>query len=335
MSQESILLMHIGAKVKTSHKRMDEDEQLMKVTPLDVEELRAIHNALEGNVKDIGHLYQKLCNYYGSTGDHNEASIQEALDEQWEKIRPLRRMVSTIAIKVKLKNNPETPTSRGLLPSLKVKVFQGEVGKFQVFINSFEASIDSRTDLRVVDKLNLLKSYLKGPPLTLVESFRATAENYSAAVQTLKDWYGNQLRYELTLVRGFLDLKAPAHNLKELNHYHTRYESIIRSLGNAGCDVKAHEYFFVRALKCRLNEETWSAMRTVSNMDKIDLEEFRMSFNKLLSDMESGQVESRPQRDSQHNHDREKASSPADSTSTHQKQKKHRQKQDRKLPRFF
>ena len=214
-------------------------------------------------------------------------------------------MVSTIAIKVKLKNDLERPTSSGLLRSLKVEVFQGEVGKFQAFIDSFEASIDSCTDLRAVDNLNLLISYLKGPPLTLVESFRATAENYSAAIQTLKDRYGNQLRYELTLVRGFLDLKAPAHNLKELNHYHTQYESIIRSLGNAGCDVKAHEYFFVLALKCQLNEETWSTMRMVSNMDRNDLEEFRMSFNKLLSDMESGQVESRPQRDSHHNHDRE------------------------------
>ena len=115
--------MHTGAKVKTSHKCMDEAEQLMKVIPLDVEEVRDIHDALEGNIKDIGHLYQKLYNHYGSTGDHNEASIQEALDEQWEKIRPLRRMVSTIAIKVKLKNDPERPTSRGLLPSLKVEVF--------------------------------------------------------------------------------------------------------------------------------------------------------------------------------------------------------------------
>ena len=196
------------------------------------------------------------------------------------------------------------------------------------FIDSFEASIDSRTDLRALVKLDLLKSYLKGLPLTLVESFRATAENYSAAVQTLKNLYGNQLRHELLLVRGFLDLKAPAHNLKELNHYYTQYESIIRSLGNAGCDVKAHEYFFVRALKCRLNEETWSAMRTVSNMDRNDLEEFWMSFNKLLSDMESGQVESRPERDSHHNRDREKASSSTDSASTHQKQKKHWRKQD-------
>ena len=330
MSRESILLMRIAAKVKTSHKCIDEAEQLMKVTPLDVEELRAIHDALEGNIKDIRHLYQKLCNHYGSTGDHcNEVILQKAHDDEWENIRPLRRMVSAIANKVKLKNDQERPTSRGLLPSLKVEVFQGEVGKFQAFIDSFEASIDSRTDIRAADKLKLLKNYLKGPPLTLVESsFRATAENYSVAVQTLKDWYGNQLRYELTLVRGFLDLKAPAHNLKELNYYHAQYESIIRSLGNAGCDVKAHEYFFVRALKCRLNNETWSAMRTVSNMDKNDLEEFRMSFNKLLSDMEYGQVESRPQRDSQHNHDQEKARSSVDSGSTHQKQKKRWRKQD-------
>ena len=77
---------------------------------------------------------------------------------EWEKIRPLGRMVTTIAIKVKLKNDPERPTSRGLLPSLKVEVFQGEVGKFQAFIDSFEASIDSRTDIRAVDKLNLLKA---------------------------------------------------------------------------------------------------------------------------------------------------------------------------------
>ena len=329
MSQESILLKRIAAKVKTSHKWIDEAEQLMEVTPLDVEELRAIHDALEENIKDIGCLYQKLCNHYSSTGDQsNEDILQKAHNDEWENLRLLRRMVSAIAKKVKLKNDPERPTSRGLLPSLKIEVFQGEVGKFQAFIDSFEASIDSRTDIRAADKLNLLKSYLKGPPLTLVESFRATAEKYSAAVQALKDWYSNQLRCELTLVRGFLDLKAPAHNLKELNYYHTQYKSIIRSLGNAGCDVKAHEYFFVRALKCRLNEETWNAMRTVSNMNKNDLEEFWMSFNKLLSNMESGQTENRPQQDLQHNQDREKARSPADSTSTHQKQKRHWWKQD-------
>ena len=46
MSQESILLMHIGAKEKTSHKRIEKAEQLMKGTPLDVEERRAIHDAL-------------------------------------------------------------------------------------------------------------------------------------------------------------------------------------------------------------------------------------------------------------------------------------------------
>ena len=101
----------------------------MKVSPLD-EELRAIHDALEENIKDIRHLYQKLCTHYGSTGDHNVAIIQGALDAQWEKIRSFRRMVTTIAKKVKLKDDQERPTSRGLLPSLKVEVFQGEVGKF-------------------------------------------------------------------------------------------------------------------------------------------------------------------------------------------------------------
>ena len=50
MSQESILLMHIGAKEKASHKHIEEAEQLTKVTPLDVEELRAIHDALEENI---------------------------------------------------------------------------------------------------------------------------------------------------------------------------------------------------------------------------------------------------------------------------------------------
>ena len=75
MSQESILLMRIGAKEKTSHKCIDEAEPLMKVTPLDVEELRAIHDALEENIKDIGHLYQKLCTHYGSTGAHCNEDI--------------------------------------------------------------------------------------------------------------------------------------------------------------------------------------------------------------------------------------------------------------------
>ena len=71
----------------------------MEVSPLDEEELRAIHDALEENIKDIRHLYQKLCTHYGSKGDHDEDIIQEALDAQFEKIRPLRKTVTGLPLR--------------------------------------------------------------------------------------------------------------------------------------------------------------------------------------------------------------------------------------------
>lgn len=328
MVREEYLLNAIAARGDLGKRHQDEAEQVMATTPLDISELKYLHSLLEEDIKTISGLFGKLRHLHSTSGRSDRDAVTQDYDTEERTLRSLRIMVDTVAGRLQKKTEPERYTSRGLLPSLKIEAFQGEMGKFRPFIDSFEASIDSRTDIMAADKLQLLKSYLKGPPLTLVESFRATAENYRSAVQALKDRYGNQQRYELSLCGELAELEAPDHNLKSLSHYHSRYESLLRSLENVGCDLKANEFIIVRQLKYRLNQETWNVMRSVCDMEKNDLQEFRNSFNRLLTDMESSPGASRAQRNSQNNHDQEKKKPSSDSSGSKPKQKGHWRKQD-------
>ena len=54
------------------------------------------------------------------------------------------------------------------LPSIDIPKFSGELTEWPTFLDSFEATIDTCSDLDVVQKFTYLRSYLQGPALQAV-----------------------------------------------------------------------------------------------------------------------------------------------------------------------
>ncbi|KAI4494177.1 hypothetical protein M0802_009211 [Mischocyttarus mexicanus] len=75
------------------------------------------------------------------------------------------------------------------LPRVDVPTFDGDLEFWPSFKECFLSLIDGRSDISEIEKLNYLRSVLKGSPRRLVESYRITAENYKCAWNALIETY--------------------------------------------------------------------------------------------------------------------------------------------------
>ena len=65
------------------------------------------------------------------------------------------------------------------LPSIDIPKFSGELTEWPTFLDSFEATIDTCSDLDDVQKFTYLRSYLQGPALQATNGLTLTNSNYT------------------------------------------------------------------------------------------------------------------------------------------------------------
>ena len=83
---------------------------------------------------------------------------------------------------------PRDDTSRApKLPDLKIEKFNGDLEKYEEFMDAFTSTIDKNTKLEEVDKFRYLRMYLEDKqegdgPKSLIEGYSTTAQNYQVAL---------------------------------------------------------------------------------------------------------------------------------------------------------
>ena len=100
------------------------------------------------------------------------------------------------------------------LPELNCDYFSGEGNnlEFHTFKTQFDNVIGLRTNLSDSTKLTYLKSFLKGYALKLVQHLHITDQNYSIAIELLKNEFLDELAIVDGLFRKFLELKPKQDN---------------------------------------------------------------------------------------------------------------------------
>lgn len=76
------------------------------------------------------------------------------------------------------------------LPKLLLAKFKGEVTKWNTFWDSFKSAIHDNNDISKIDKFNYLNSLLEGTALRAIQGLTLTEANYDAAVEILRDRFG-------------------------------------------------------------------------------------------------------------------------------------------------
>ena len=94
-------------------------------------------------------------------------------------------------------NSSKTASVR--LPILEIPTFSGDRLKWTEFWDTFEASVDTNTNISDIEKLNYLLSKLSEEAKHSVSGILLSNENYNVVVDLLKERYGDSQTNKLTL----------------------------------------------------------------------------------------------------------------------------------------
>ena len=176
----------------------------------------------------------------------NEFEIEELIEESTEfelyadeKLvlieEMLEKQFSDINTEVVTKNK-STESHAVNLPKLEIKKFSGEYTKWQTFMDSFTAAVDSARNLSHVEKFNYLRCYLTGDALHTIEGLSLTNDNYEKAIGLLKERYGNTQAIITAHMNELLSLKKVEsdRDLIGIRKLYDNTESHVRSLNSLG-----------------------------------------------------------------------------------------------------
>ena len=102
--------------------------------------------------------------------------------------------------------------------------FSGNTLEWQPFWDSFNAAVNSNPTISDVQKLNYLRSQLRGEASQLIAGFSLTSANYSHSVALLKDRYGQQQKLITAHMQALLELPNPSNTLSSLQSFHDTIE---------------------------------------------------------------------------------------------------------------
>ena len=123
------------------------------------------------------------------------------------------------------------------LPKLETNKFRGDYTKWQSFIDSFKAAIQSSATLPNIDKFNYLQCYVAGVPLlNTIEGLSLTPDNYIKTSELLEDRYGNKKAIITAQTKNLLKLWRVESNLDviSIRGLHDDVQAHVRNLQSLG-----------------------------------------------------------------------------------------------------
>ena len=145
------------------------------------------------------------------------------------------------------------------LPRLKLRTFHGTLSEWEEWWATFEAVVHCSKRLSSVDKLHVLKSYLRGNAQAAVAYLTVTEDNYSKAVEILRTKYDKPDRIKSERVKAIYALQHvdKADDARGLRLLFNRANCMVYSVGNP-----AERSDFTNALQEALLEKPPLEMQT-------------------------------------------------------------------------
>uniref|UniRef100_A0A8D9AEK0 Integrase catalytic domain-containing protein n=1 Tax=Cacopsylla melanoneura TaxID=428564 RepID=A0A8D9AEK0_9HEMI len=140
-------------------------------------------------------------------------------------------------IRLTAATQPETNHRSGL-PKIELTKFSGDVTTFTEFIDSFNALVHNRSDLKANEKFHYLKSVVLGPVAKLIEGIRVTDANYQIALDLLKETYGSKPVIVTKLFDELNELKPVSWKPNDLYSFYQNVEVKFKLLENEGCNLE-------------------------------------------------------------------------------------------------
>ena len=141
------------------------------------------------------------------------------------------------------------------LPKLQIKRFSGLTRDWFAFWELFNNSIHKNTSLSEIEKFSYLLSYLEGQALKSVQGLTVTSSNYSVAVDTLKERFGNTQSLVNGCMNRLFQLKPVTNTeLKALRSFYDYVNIQIRSLESLKVPLESYDSLLLPLMLSKLPE---------------------------------------------------------------------------------
>ena len=142
------------------------------------------------------------------------------------------------------------------LPCIEISKFDGNILKWHLLWEQFQAAVHGKPHLEEVDKLTYLRDALKdGPAKNAVKGLTQTAESYKQAIRCLKDRYDCPRLIHLEHVCSIVHTPPlNAHNGRELRRLYDLCNQHIRAI--KASDEYDNDTFLTTVMDLKLDEFT-------------------------------------------------------------------------------
>ena len=154
-------------------------------------------------------------------------------------------------------HSSSSPQAHCKLPKLGLPQFAGNPLDWQGFWDQFRVSIHDNPSVNDIDKFNYLKGCLKGEAQATISGLTMSSENYTEAIDVLKDRFGNEQVLISAHMESLLkiDKIRSVTNIKGLRMLYTHVENCIRNLKALKLDTAGYGSLLIPILKDRLPDE--------------------------------------------------------------------------------
>ena len=161
---------------------------------------------------------------------------------------------ATLSLIEKLKEDSKASRERALLPTLSIPRFDGNIEKYEEFIDSFDAVIQKYSHVEDVEKFIFLKTHLDKPASELLEGFSTTNADYPEALKLFKDTYGNKSLLRKIRISKLLNIEH--HDGKSsLRAIYNKVRTNIRSLEALEINAEDYSLFLIPIVCSKLSRE--------------------------------------------------------------------------------
>ena len=141
------------------------------------------------------------------------------------------------------------------LPKITLPKFSGDITKFRSFWQSFKCSVDENENLSPVHKMTYLSSSLEGAAYQVVEGLEVTEENYSHAIETLKDRFGKSQSIINAHMKALLQLECNPGSIAQLRSLRDKINVQVRGLHALGISSEQYGALLIPVIMTRLPSE--------------------------------------------------------------------------------
>ena len=151
----------------------------------------------------------------------------------------------------------ETTSNRAFsgvrLPKINLPKFNGDVTKYQHFLQCFKCSIEANETLSDVNKLNYLINSLEGPAYKSLEGLQIIEENYKKAMDILNDRYGKPQRIISAHMQALLKLQTYQNDkTSDLRAIYDKIMVNIRGLESLGISSEKYGSLLIPVIMSRM-----------------------------------------------------------------------------------